>query len=315
MHPGVAHDHGDFVGRRLQIGIVLNLLFALAELIAGLTADSLALIGDAWHNFSDVIGLAISWIALRQVERPANERKTFGYHRASILAALANGLALIGVTLWLFYAAIARLGSPVVPEAPVMMVVAGIGFLINVGIALSLRRATRDLNIRSAFLHLLSDGLVSLGVVAAGAIILFSGWSLIDPILSCVIGLLVLVGCWDIVAETVNVLMEGVPRGVQMDRLLRAVRSFPEVKDVHDLHVWSLSSHVYAMSCHLQVADLQASHGNRLLDRINHMLKERFGIAHTTFQLEAEACTLEQTCVLNSPETRSRQSAVGSRPR
>lgn len=315
MHPGIAHNHGDFVGRRLQIGIVLNLLFALAELVAGLTAGSLALIGDAWHNFSDVIGLAISWIALRQVERPANERKTFGYHRASILAALANGLALIGITLWLFYAAIARLQAPVVPEAPIMMAVAGIGFLINIGIALSLRRGTRDLNIRSAFLHLLSDGLVSLGVVAAGAIILFSGWSLIDPLLSCIIGLLVLVGCWDIVAETVNVLMEGVPRGVQMDRLLRAVRSFPEVKDVHDLHVWSLSSHVYAMSCHLQVTDLQASHGNRLLDRINHMLKERFGIAHTTFQLEAEACTPEQACTLNYSEHPEQPSAVGGRPR
>ena len=300
MNPGIAQDSGGSVSRRLKIGIVLNLLFALAELVAGLTAGSLALVGDAWHNFSDVIGLAISWVALRQMERPANERKTFGYHRASILAALANGIALIGITLWLFYVAISRLGSPVVPEAPVMVAVAGVGFLMNVGVALSLRRGTRDLNIRSAFVHLLSDGFVSLGVVAAGVIILLSGWSLIDPLLSCVIGLLVLVGCWDIVAETVNVLMEGVPRGVQVDRLLRAVRSFPEVKDVHDLHVWSLSSHVYAMSCHLQVADLQASQGNRLLDRITHMLKERFGIAHTTFQLEAEACTLEQACALNS---------------
>ncbi len=300
MNPGIAQDSEGSISRRLQIGMVLNLLFALAELIAGLTAGSLALIGDAWHNFSDVIGLAISWVALRQVERPANERKTFGYHRASILAALGNGIALIGITLWLFYVAINRLGSPVMPEAPVMMAVAGIGFLINVGVALSLRRGTKDLNIRSAFLHLLSDGFVSLGVVAAGVIILLSGWSLIDPLLSCVIGLLVLVGCWDIVAETVNVLMEGVPRGVQVDRLLGAVRSFQEVKDVHDLHVWSLSSHVYAMSCHLQVADLHASQGNRLLDRINQMLKERFGIAHTTFQLEAEACTLEQACALNA---------------
>ncbi len=300
MHPSIAHDHGDFMSRRLQVGIALNLLFALTELVAGLTAGSLALIGDAWHNFSDVIGLAISWIALRQVERPANERKTFGYHRASILAALGNGIALIGITLWLFYAAFNRLGSPVVPEAPIMVAVAGIGFLINIGVALSLRRGTRDLNIRSAFLHLLSDGVVSLGVVAAGVVILFSGWSLIDPLLSCVIGLLVLIGCWDIMAETVNVLMEGAPRGVQMDRLLRAVRSFPEVKDVHDLHVWSLSSHVYAMSCHIQVTDLQASHGNRLLDQINRMLKERFGIAHTTFQLEAEACALEQACALDS---------------
>lgn len=299
---GAVHDHKDLVGRRLQIGIVLNLLFAMAELVAGLTAGSLSLIGDAWHNFSDVIGLAISWIALRQVERPANERKTFGYHRASILAALANGVALIGVTLWLFYEAIHRLRSPVEPEAPVMMAVAGIGFVINVGVALSLRRGAGDLNIRSAFLHLLSDGVVSLGVVAAGAIIQLSGWGMIDPLLSCVIGLLVLVGCWDLVAETVNVLMEGVPRGIQLDRLLRAVRSFPEVKDVHDLHVWSLSSHVYAMSCHIQVSDLQGSYGDRLLDRINQMLKERFGIAHTTFQLESEVCAPEHACTLNSKE-------------
>lgn len=302
MHPATWQDSRSAVSRRLRIGIVLNLLFAIAELAAGLVAGSLALVGDAWHNVSDVIGLAISWIALRQVERPANERKTFGYHRASILAALGNGVALIGVTLWLFYVAVGRLRSTVMPEAPVMVVVAGIGCVMNVGVALSLRRGARDLNIRSACLHLLSDGFVSLGVAAAGIIILLTGWSLIDPLLSCVIGLLVLVGCWDIVAETVNVLMEGVPRGVQVDRLLWAVRSFPEVKDVHDLHVWSLSSHVYAMSCHLQVADLPISEGNQLLDRISQMLKERFGIFHTTVQLEAGACTPEQACTLNNLE-------------
>jgi len=290
--------NGPSVHRRLKIGMVLNLLFALAELVAGLAVGSLSLVGDAWHNFSDVIGLAISWVALLQVERPATGRKTFGYHRATILAALGNGVALIGITLWLFYEAIRRLRQPELPEASVMLAVASIGFLMNLALAFSLKRRTRDINVRSAYRHLMSDAFVSFGVVAAGIIILVTGWTLVDPLLSLVIGLLILVGSWDIVAETLNVLMEGVPRGVDVDRILGAVRSFPEVMDTHDLHVWSLSSHVYALSCHLQVADLPVSQGNQLLDRIGRMLKERFGIAHTTIQLEAEACPPQEACAL-----------------
>lgn len=288
------------VDRRLKIGIILNLVFALAEFIAGLAAGSLALVGDAWHNFGDVIALALSWVALRQAERPATGRKTFGYHRASILAALGNGLVLIGITLWLFYEAIQRLRQPELPEAAVMMAVAGAGFLMNLAVAISLKRSTRDISVRSAYLHLMSDAFVSLGVVAAGGVILLTGWSLIDPLLSLVIGVLILVGSWDIVMEALNVLMEGVPRGIDVDRVLDAMRSLPEVKDTHDLHVWSLSSHVYALSCHIQVADLPVSEGTQLLDRISRMLKERFGIAHATIQLEAEACPPQDMCALNT---------------
>jgi cobalt-zinc-cadmium efflux system protein len=291
---------GHTVDRRLKIGMILNLLFALGEFIAGLAAGSLALVGDAWHNFGDVIALALSWVALRQAERPATGRKTFGYHRASILAALANGVALIGITLWLFYEAIQRFRQPGVPEATVMLAVAGIGFVMNLVVALSLRESTGDVSVRSAYLHLMNDALVSLGVVAAGGVILLTGWSLIDPLVSLVIGLLILAGSWDIVAEALDVLMEGVPRGVDVDRILEALRSLAEVKDTHDLHVWSLSSHVYALSCHIQVADLPVSEGTQLLDRISQMLKERFGIAHTTIQLEAEACPPQDVCALNT---------------
>jgi cobalt-zinc-cadmium efflux system protein len=291
---------GRSVDRRLKIGIILNLVFALAEFIAGMAAGSLALVGDAWHNFGDVIALALSWVALRQAERPATGRKTFGYHRASILAALGNGLALIGITLWLFYEAVQRLRQPELPEAAVMMAVAGAGFLMNLAVAVSLKRSTRDISVRSAYLHLMSDAFVSLGVVAAGGFILLTGWGLIDPLLSLVIGVLILVGSWDIAMEALNVLMEGVPRGIHVDRVLDALRSLPEVKDTHDLHVWSLSSHVYALSCHIQVADLPVSEGTQLLDRISRMLKERFGIAHTTIQLEAEACPPQDMCALNT---------------
>jgi cobalt-zinc-cadmium efflux system protein len=299
MDRGSLQGAGRSVDRRLKIGIILNLVFALAEFIAGLAAGSLALVGDAWHNFGDVIALALSWVALRQAERPATGRKTFGYHRASILAALGNGLALIGITLWLFYEAIQRLRQPELPEAAVMMAVAGAGFLMNLAVAVSLKRST-ETSVRSAYLHLMSDAFVSLGVVAAGGVILLTGWSLIDPLLSLVIGVLILVGSWDIVMEALNVLMEGVPRGIHVDRVLEAMRSLPEVKDTHDLHVWSLSSHVYALSCHIQVADLPVSEGTQLLDRISRMLKERFGIAHTTIQLEAEACPPQDVCALST---------------
>jgi cobalt-zinc-cadmium efflux system protein len=296
--------------RRLKLGILLNLLFALGELIAGLACGSLALVGDAWHNFGDVIGLAVSWVALRQVERPTTGRKTFGYHRASILAALGNGLALFGITLWIFYEAVRRIQGPDLPQAGIMIAVAGVGFVLNLGVAVSLYRATRDVNIRSAYLHLISDAAVSLGVVFAGGIILVTGWSLVDPLVSMLIGILILVGAWDIVAEALNVLMEGVPRGVDVERILRAVRGFPEVKDAHDLHVWSLSSHVYALSCHLQVADLRVSQGTALLDRISRMLRERFGIVHTTIQLEADACPPQEACALNA---KGRPAAPGAR--
>ena len=181
-----------------------------------------------------------------------------------------------------------------------MMAVAGAGFLMNLAVAVSLKRSTRDISVRSAYLHLMSDAFVSLGVVAAGGVILLTGWSLIDPLLSLAIGVLILIGSWDIVMEALHVLMEGVPRGIDVDRVLDAVRSLPEVKDTHDLHVWSLSSHVYALSCHIQVADLPVSEGTQLLDRISRMLKERFGIAHTTIQLEAEACPPQDVCALNS---------------
>ena len=300
MDRSILQGTGRSVDRRLKIGIILNLVFALAEFIAGMAAGSLALVGDAWHNFGDVIALALSWVALRQAERPATGRKTFGYHRASILAALGNGLALIGITLWLFYEAVQRLRQPELPEAAVMMAVAGAGFLMNLAVAVSLKRSTRDISVRSAYLHLMSDAFVSLGVVAAGGFILLTGWGLIDPLLSLVIGVLILVGSWDIVMEALNVLMEGVPRGIDVDRVLDAVRSLPEVKDTHDLHVWSLSSHVYALSCHIQVADLPVSEGTQLLDRISRMLKERFGIAHTTIQLEAEACPPQDVCALST---------------
>jgi len=300
MDRSILQGTGRSVDRRLKIGIILNLVFALAEFIAGMAAGSLALVGDAWHNFGDVIALALSWVALRQAERPATGRKTFGYHRASILAALGNGLALIGITLWLFYEAIQRLRQPELPEAAVMMAVAGAGFLMNLAVAVSLKRSTRDISVRSAYLHLMSDAFVSLGVVAAGGFILLTGWGLIDPLLSLVIGVLILVGSWDIAMEALNVLMEGVPRGIHVDRVLDALRSLPEVKDTHDLHVWSLSSHVYALSCHIQVADLPVSEGTQLLDRISRMLKERFGIAHTTIQLEAEACPPQDMCALNT---------------
>jgi cobalt-zinc-cadmium efflux system protein len=181
-----------------------------------------------------------------------------------------------------------------------MLAVAGIGFVMNLVVALSLRESTGDVSVRSAYLHLMNDALVSLGVVAAGGVILLTGWSLIDPLVSLVIGLLILAGSWDIVAEALDVLMEGVPRGVHVDRVVEALRSLPEVKDTHDLHVWSLSSHVYALSCHIQVADLPVSEGTQLLDRISQMLKERFGIAHTTIQLEAEACPPQDVCALNT---------------
>ncbi len=298
MTEGVDFSSG--VGPRLKVGIYLNLAFVVVEVVAGLFADSLALISDAWHNLMDVFGLTLAWFGLRQLARPATEEKTFGYHRASILAALANALALIVIVFFVVYEASHRLLQPTLPEGRLMLLTAAVGVAVNLGVALSLKGFRQDLNIRSARFHLLSDAMASLGVIGAGLVVLFTGWAPVDPIVSILIGLLILVGAWGIVKETVNILMEGTPKGVDLLEVARAIRSFLGVRDVHDLHIWSLSSHLYALSCHIQVDDdlpLSASAG--LLMRINDLLRARFGIAHSTIQLEAVGCPPQEACSLN----------------
>ena len=274
--------------RRLRTAILLNGVFIAVELAAGFLVNSLALISDAWHNLTDVLGLGIAWFAIRQVRRPADSARTFGYHRAGILAALGNSLLLGVVTVNLLLEASHRLRQPppAVAQGGVIMGVAAVGVVINGAVAFALRRTGRDLNLRGAFLHMLGDALVSLGVMVAGAGMLYTGWIWPDPVASILVGVFILAGAWRIVREAVNVLMEGAPRDLDVREVSVAIAGFPGVRGVHHLHVWSLSSDVTALSCHVVVEDQAVSVGGLLVGRIQQELKDRFGISHATIQLE-----------------------------
>jgi cobalt-zinc-cadmium efflux system protein len=276
--------------RRLRWAILLNALFILVELSAGMAVGSLALVSDAWHNLTDILALFIAWFAMRQVRRPADPGRTFGYHRAGILAALANSVLLAGVTLNLGLEAVQRLRQPpaVSPDGGVIVLVAAVGVLVNGAAAFALRGTRSDLNLRTAFLHLLGDALVSGAVVLAGVLILTAGWRWPDPVAGLLVAGFIVASAWGILREALNVLMEGTPRGIDVAEVSRVMAEVPGVRGVHHVHVWSLGADLRALSCHLVVADQPVSSGGLLLAEVRHLLSQRFGIAHVTVQLESE---------------------------
>lgn len=300
-HSGLEPDHAI---RRLRVAILLNGVFIAVELTAGVLVNSLALMGDAWHNLTDVLGLLIAWFAVRQVRRPADSARTFGYHRAGILAALGNSLLLGVVTFNLLLEAYHRLRQPLLSadQGWVIMGVAAVGVVINGAVAFALRQSGRDLNLRGAFLHMLGDALVSLAVVLAGAAMLTTGWAWPDPAAGILVGAFILVGAWRIVREAVNVLMEGAPRDLDLLAVSEAIAGVPGVRGVHHLHVWCLSSDLTALSCHVVVEDQPVSAGGLLLGRIQQELKVRFGISHATIQLESAVHAPTDPVAIQQPE-------------
>jgi cobalt-zinc-cadmium efflux system protein len=273
--------------RRLRRAILLNSLFIAVELAAGFAVNSLALLSDAWHNFTDVLGLAIAWFAVRQVGRPPDSVRTFGYHRAGILAALGNSVILGVVTFSLFLEAAHRLPHPPPAGGGMIVGVAAVGVLLNGAVAYTLRGSGRDLNLRGAFLHMLGDALVSFGVVLAGVGILWTRWDWLDPVAGLVVGVFILAGAWRIVREAVNILMEGTPRGLDVEDVGAAIAAVPGVRTLHHLHVWSLGGDLTALSCHVVVEDQPVSSSGLLVERIQRELQDRFRIGHITLQLEA----------------------------
>jgi cobalt-zinc-cadmium efflux system protein len=291
---GPGHPHGVHAAdadpsstvRCLGWAILLNSLFIVIELLAGFAVNSLALLGDAWHNFADVLGLGIAWFAVRQVRRPADSGHTFGHHRAGILAALGNSVFLAVITFSLGFEAVQRLRHPPPAGGWVIVVVASIGVLLNGGVAFVLRHTGRDLNLQSAFLHMLGDALVSLGVVVAGASILWTGWDWLDPVAGLLVSVFILAGAWRIVRDAVNILMEGTPREMDVQDVGAAIAAVPGVRGVHHLHVWSVGGDLTALSCHVIVEDQPVSTGGLMVERIQRELQTRFRISHSTIQLE-----------------------------
>ena len=295
------HHHGFHPAKRLVLAIAANTSFLILEVLFGIFAGSLALLGDAGHNFSDSFALVLSLIAVRMMSRPKTESKTFGYHRMGILVAFINSLLIVLICFFLFYGAVRRIAHPVEVKGGLVTLVAGLGFLVNGGVALLLMKGREDLNLRSAFLHLLTDALVSLGVVLSGILILLTGWSYIDPLVTMIIGLLVLVSAFQILRESVQILMESVPRGVSYQVIGKDLTGMPGVEAVHDLHIWEIGSRLYALSAHVVVDDARLSEYQDLLREAKEMLREDHHVIHATLELETEPCPPGEECNFESP--------------
>jgi len=279
----------------LNWSVAATILFVLVELAAGLRAGSLALISDAGHNFTDALSLVLAAIGLYLESRPADSVKTYGYHRAGVLTAFVNALTLVGISLFIFYEAWQRFLHPRAVQQWTMFWVALAAVALNGAIMWSLHRdKDRDLNIRAAFIHMLGDAISSMAIVAGAVLIYFTGLSVIDPILSVLIGALIVWTAWDIIKESLNVLLEGLPRGMELAQVTQALQRVEGVLDVHDLHIWSLGSSAHALSCHVLIQDMPPSESNSILQRINDLLC-KFHIHHTTIQFEHTNCALSET--------------------
>ena len=277
--------------RRLALSLVITLAFVFVEIAAGIFSNSLALLTDAAHNFTDVLALALSWWALRLTSQPANQNKTYGYHRAGILAALANSTTLVVISLGIFYEAYHRFINPPEVQADVLIGVGVLAVAINVVTALLVRRgAEHDLNIRSAFLHLMGDVLSTVGAVIAGVIIRYTDWNWLDPLVSVLIGLLILWSAWSIVREAIDILMEGTPTDIDMDAMIRDINSVDGVRGVHDLHVWSITRNMRTLSAHLVTGDMTIDEGASVQTKVNEVLFHKYNVNHATLQLECADC-------------------------
>ncbi|NOZ05308.1 MAG: cation transporter [Chloroflexi bacterium] len=289
MHGHEQHSSRVPARRSLFIALVITLVYLVAEVIGGLWTHSLALLADAGHMLTDVASLSLALFAIWLATRPAPAEKTYGYYRTEILAALANGASLVVIAVIIFYEAFRRIGQPPEVNSLPMLLVATVGLGANLLSAYVLFRSRADsLNLRGAFLHVAADALGSVGAIIAGVIMLTTGWYLADPLVSIGIGLLILFSSWNLLRESVDVLMEAVPVSVDLAELTHAVEADPQVADLHDLHVWTVTSGFYALSAHVVVGegcyDVTASQA--LLERLRTMLRERFDVEHSTLQLE-----------------------------
>jgi len=275
----------------LLFALLIVLVIMVAEIVGGLLSNSLALLSDAGHMLVDALALSISLIAIWIARRPANTAKTFGYHRVEIMAALANGVILALVAIYIFYRAYQRLLEPPQVEASLMMTIAAIGLVANLAGILLLRRARHtSINIKAAFWHVLGDTVSSLGVIVGGIIISITGWGIIDPIIAILIGAIVLWGAVRVVRESSDILLEAVPKHIQMGEVGRTMMNVSGVRDVHDMHIWTITSGIYALSAHVLVEDQTVARSAEIARAVEQELSRRFQITHTTLQLECEKC-------------------------
>lgn len=288
---GHGHDHGSATGKRLLFSVIITFAFVIGEAIAGYFANSLALLSDAGHNFADALALVLSWYALWIAQRPSSAKRSFGNHRVGILVALVNAVSLVVIALLIFWEAVSRFRHPEPVQSTPMIIVALIAVLLNTVISLWLRSAAKkDLNVRSAYMHMLGDAISAAGVVAAGVVVAFTRASIADPAVSVLIGILILWSSWGILKESVNVLLEGVPEGMEMETVERTIGTVAGVLAVHDLHVWAVGSGMVCCSCHISVEEQSVRSGENVLRAVAEKLEQEFGISHSTIQVEVEGC-------------------------
>ncbi len=286
------HAHDDpRMGRALVWALGVNLAFVGVEFIAGYWANSLALLSDAVHNLSDLPAMALALIALYAQRRAADARRTYCYQRSGVLAAFVNALALVAVAGYLFYAAYERLRQPVPVLTEVLVWVSVLGMAVNGGIAWWMWRGRRDLSLRTVVIHNAGDAASNFAVLVGALAMERTGWFGLDPLLGVGIGVAVLWSSWGVIKETTNILLEGTPRGVNVETVARALLKVPGVLEVHDVHIWSLAAHSPALSCHVRIGEMSTRESEQILAQLNELLAREFGITHTTIQFEPQVAS------------------------
>jgi cobalt-zinc-cadmium efflux system protein len=280
------HAHKGKADWVVKIALVVTLLLVATEFIAGSFAHSLALIGDGWHNLTDVPTLFLSWIALHFERKPPDSRKTYGYQRAGVLVAFVNALVLVAVAGFIFYEGYERIVHPEHVAAGTMLVVGIIALVINGGITLGLASERRDLNLRAVFIHNLGDALSNLAIIAGALIIERTGRTLVDPVVAFLIAGLILWTALGIITDSANILLESLPKGMSLERVAAAMLEVSGVQGVHDIHVWSLGTESHALSCHVNIYDMPTSESEQIGHRLREVLAAEFGIHHSTIQFE-----------------------------
>lgn len=281
-----AHHHSRSASWAVKLALVATAALVVGEFVTGTLAHSLAVVSDGWHNFTDIPTLALSWVALYFQQKPPDHQKTYGYHRAGVLAAFVNALILVGVALFICYEGYERMVRPVPVASGVMLGMGLVALVINGGISLALTRERHDLNLRAVFMHNLGDALSSLAIIAGGWLIRATGRTIIDPVLAFLIAGLILWTAVGIITDSTNILLEGLPKGISLERVVAAMLGVPGVREVHDVHIWNLGSESRALSCHIRILDMPTSESERIAHRLREVLAHEFGIDHTTIQFE-----------------------------
>ncbi len=282
--------HG--TGWVLRVSLVATLAFTAFEVFAGFRSHSLALLSDAGHNFTDALALLLAAVGLYLQGKPADQFKTYGYQRAGVITAFLNAATLIVISLVIFWEAITRFIKPEPVNDRVMLWVAALALILNGAIMLGLNNGKKgDINIRAAFVHMLGDALGAFAIILGAIAIHYTGWTYIDPALSIALGILIIYTAWDIIQESANILLEGLPRGLELNQVTKGMRDVEGVLDVHDLHIWSVGANTHALSCHILIDDMPPSESQGILQKINSRLCD-FGIHHTTIQFEHAPCVL-----------------------